>query len=98
MHMSPSELFSLTFAEFSAAYRGWQRQRDVDEQMNMDRTRWLAAAIIGPWMKSHKPITDLFPMPWDRDYNEDSNKSIEEDIEARRARVAEILENRQKNE
>lgn len=89
MHMSPSELFSLTFAEFSAAYRGWQRQRDVDEQMNMDRTRWLAAAIIGPWMKSHKPITDLFPMPWDKAVI--NEKSEELDIEARRARVAEIL-------
>jgi hypothetical protein len=89
MHMSPSELFSLTLAEFSAAYQGWQRQREADERSMMDRTRWLAAAIIGPWMKSYKSVTELFPMPWDKTILPE--KSEELDIEARRARVAEIL-------
>lgn len=89
MRLSPSELFAMTFAEFSAAYQGWQRQREVDERNAMDRTRWLAAAIIGPWMKHNKPLEELFPMPWD-----DCHELVSEgdlSIEERKARVAEIL-------
>lgn len=91
MALPPSELWQLELREFLAIHNGWQRQQEYSERMAWERTRWEACAIISPWLKGNKSMTELLPLPWDEKTEEDIGYNPE-DMDARRARVEQLIE------
>ena len=91
MGLAPSEVYSLTVREFLACYRGYAKRMDISERQTWDRARWEAAAIIGPWLKTHKKLTELFPMPWDDGYTPECGEISEELYAERVAQAKELL-------
>lgn len=65
MAMSPSELWRLELGEFLAIYDGWRHRQEYAERQEWERTRWHACAIISPWLKDSRAMTELLPLPWD---------------------------------
>lgn len=100
MRLSPSELYAMTLREFFSAYQGWQRLEEQRVRTDMERARWMAGAIIAPWVKGNKPLTELLPLPWDNVGQQPAEKPLDydpTDIAARRERVANLLKH-QRNE
>lgn len=93
MGMSPSEVYALELCEFYAIYDGWRRLRQQESRERWEQSRWMACAIIGPWLKGGKSMAELLPLPWD-----EKPKSAEveleydpEDMEARRRWVEKLI-------
>lgn len=87
--LSPSELYAMELGEFSAAYEGWSHLRQMTMREDMERSRWAAAVIISPHITARKPLSELLPLPWDKNSVTTSGEDI--DIEERRRRAAEML-------
>ena len=79
----------MELGEFSAAYEGWSHLRQMTMREDMERSRWTAAVIISPHITARKPLSELLPLPWDKNYITTSGEDI--DIEERRRRAAEML-------
>lgn len=90
MALSPSELWSLELAEFFAIYEGWRQRQEYSDRMAWERTRWQACAIISPWLKGNRSMTELLPLPWDVKEKEDLDYDPE-DMDARRERVEQLI-------
>ena len=89
--MSPSEVYALEFREFSAIYEGWQRKKQMQSREAWEQHRWMACAIIGPWLKGGKSMTDILPLPWDAPQEGETLYYDPEDMEARRERVEQLM-------
>ncbi|MBO7198914.1 MAG: hypothetical protein J6V26_02645 [Alistipes sp.] len=89
--MSPSEVYALELREFSAIYEGWQRLREQQSREAWERHRWMACAIIGPWLKGGKSMTEILPLPWDAPPQDAELDYDPEDMEARRKRVEQLM-------
>lgn len=96
MGLSPSELYAMELRDFFSAYDGWAYLYRERVRSDMERARWMAGAIISPWIKAQKPLTELLPLPWDIETTPPTATPDYDptDIEARRKRVAELLKNR----
>ena len=90
MALPPSELWQLELREFLAIHNGWRKQQEYSERMAWERTRWEACAIISPWLKGNKSMTELLPLPWDVKEKEDLGYDPE-DMDARRERVEQLI-------
>lgn len=57
----------MTFYEFNMAMQGHAETQEQIEQMEWERTRWLAATMLAPHGKKGRPIQprDLITFPWD---------------------------------
>lgn len=89
--LPPSELHSLTVAEFLAAYQGWLHAREQQMRSDLERSRWAAFGLARCWLSESMPLSRFLPLPWDGDYPSADEDGEEMSMEARRARVAEIL-------
>ena len=89
MGLSPSELYAMELGEFSSAYEGWAHLRQMTMREDMERSRWEAAVIISPHLTARKPLTELLPLPWDKNSITTSGEDI--DIEERRRRAEQML-------
>lgn len=92
MGMAPSEVYALELCEFSAIYEGWQRLRQQQSRERWEQHRWMAAAIIGPWLKGGKSMTELLPLPWDETPPQEELDYDPEDMEERRKRVEQLMQ------
>lgn len=95
MGMSPTEVYALELREFFAIYEGWQRLKTQQSREAWEQHRWMACAIIGPWLKGGgKSMTEILPLPWDmptqqQDIELDYDPT---DMEARRQRVEQLMQ------
>ena len=91
MGMAPSEVYALELREFYAIYEGWQRQRQQRSREAWEQHRWMACAIIGPWLKGGKSMQDILPLPWDGPQQNVELDYDPEDLEERRRRVERLM-------
>lgn len=91
MGMAPSEVYDLELREFYAIYDGWRRLRQQESRERWEQHRWMACAIIGPWLKGGKTMTELLPLPWDEKPKEEALEYDPEDMEARRRWVEKLI-------
>lgn len=87
--ISIQELYEMELWEFLAAYQGYQRAEENRQRGDLEKMRWMAAAIISPHLKNSISPKDLLPLPGD-----DNSKSEdpEIDFETRRARAYAMLD------
>ena len=91
MALPPSELWLLELREFLAIHNGWRQQQEYSEKQAWERTRWQACAIISPWLKGNKSMTELLPLPWDEKPKEELDYDPE-DMEAREEHVKRLIQ------
>lgn len=91
MALPPSELWQLELREFLSIHNGWRNHQEYSERMAWERTRWEVCAIISPWLKGNKSMTELLPLPWDEKIVEEDIGYNPEDMDARRARVEQLI-------
>lgn len=89
--LPPSELWALELREFFAIYEGWRKQQEYSERQEWERTRWQACAIISPWLKGNKSVTELLPLPWDEKAEDGDLGYDPNDMEAREERVKQLM-------
>ena len=81
----------MELGEFLAIYEGWRRHQEYAEKQAWERARWQTCAIISPWLKGNKSMTELLPLPWDEKVVEDVGYDPE-DMEARAERVRDLMQ------
>lgn len=94
MAMQPSELYALELCEFNSIYQGWLRLRSENIKQSWEVARYQAAAIIMPWLKGNKSMTEVLPLPWDEKTTENEEELGYDptDMVAREERVRKLLE------
>lgn len=57
----------MDFSDVMLAVEGYSEQLERAEQLNWERTRWMAAVLLSPHTKSGKGMAprDLIRFPWD---------------------------------
>ena len=65
--LTPSVFYDMDFIDFHLAMEGWNEAEEQRQQMEWERTRWLAATMLAPHGKKGRPIQprDLIQFPWD---------------------------------
>lgn len=65
--LTPSAFYGMTFYEFNMAMQGYVEAKEAAEQLEWERTRWLAATMLAPHGKKGRAIQprDLIRFPWD---------------------------------
>lgn len=93
MGLSPSEFDALTPAQFIYSWSGWcALQRDRSRhQWEIARWQTWTLTCIQLDRKDRRPITEMFPMPWDKPDKSES-EAPELTLEQRRQRVNDILQ------
>lgn len=92
MGMQPSELYALELREFFAIYAGWLKLEEQRARQEWERTRWLASVVISPHLKSQTPVTQLFPLPWDKESEDPQILDYDPDnLDERRAHIEKVL-------
>jgi len=68
LRFSPSVFYDMTFEEFIAAAKGMNRQEELRQQMEWERTRWAAVLALSPHAKKGQRIkpTDICIFPWEK--------------------------------
>lgn len=70
----PSEFWNMTFHEFFLLQRGRNEQLELKEQLEWERTRWLACLLLQPHRKKGSKLNpqDLIRFEWEKK-NEEKN-------------------------
>ena len=78
LRFSPSVFYDMTFEEFCAAAVGMNDQEQQRQQMEWERTRWLAALSLAPHSKKGQRIkpTDLCIFPWEKKKKNKGNNKL----------------------
>lgn len=66
MGMSHDDYCSCTPSEFWKIYELWSEQRDAMVKDEWDRTRMLCLSMVQPYSKKKLSGRDVFPLPWDK--------------------------------
>lgn len=85
LRFSPSVFYDMTFQEFCAAAQGMNRQEEVRQQQEWERTRWLATVILAPHGKPGQRLKpqDLCIFPWEKKKKKKgSNKALAATLKA----------------
>ena len=96
MGMRPSDFEMLTPAEFFYAWMGWARVQQDRQKQSWEQTRWQTWVLtcIQLERKDRKPMTEMFPLPWEQNPNEQriTKSSGELTDEERRERINELMQ------
>jgi len=86
LRFSPSVFYDMTFIEFCAAAQGNAKHEEHMQQMEWERTRWLATVMMQPHSKKGQSIKprDLTIFPWEKKEKKKkrSNKLLEHTLKA----------------
>jgi len=86
LRFSPSAFYDMTFVEFCAAAQGNAKDEEQKQQMEWERTRWLATIMLQPHGKKGQSIKprDLVIFPWEKKEKKKkrSNKLLEHTLKA----------------
>lgn len=68
LRFSPSVFYDMTFEEFVLAAQGMNKQEEMRQQQEWERTRWAAALALAPHSKKGQRIKpqDLCIFPWEK--------------------------------
>ncbi len=68
MGLRPEVFEGMTPAEFTYAWLGWAKRERDREQQAWERERWSVWVLTSIQLerKDRRPMTQMFPMPWDR--------------------------------
>jgi len=78
LRLGPSVFYDMTFEEFCAAATGMNKQIEMQERGEWERTRWLAALTLAPHSKPGQRIkpTDLVIFPWEKKKKNKGNNKL----------------------
>ena len=78
LRFSPSVFYDMTFEEFCAAAQGMNKQIEMQERQEWERTRWAAALALAPHAKKGQKIkpTDLCIFPWEKKRKDKGSKKL----------------------
>jgi hypothetical protein len=78
LRLGPSVFYDMTFQEFCAAATGMNKQEEVRQQQEWERTRWLAALTLAPHSKPGQRIKpqDLATFPWEKKKKNKGNNKL----------------------
>ena len=67
LRLSPSSFYEMTLDELTAAAAGDAHAKEIAQQMEWERTRWLACCLLQPNMKKGTTLTprNLQVFPWE---------------------------------
>lgn len=88
MGLSPEAFERLTPAEFIYAWLGWAKREDDRLRRAWERERWAVwvATCIQLDRKDRRPMTEMFPLPWERTAVSRPEPTLEE----RKERITEM--------
>ena len=91
MSMRPEDFNALTPAEFIYAWQGYAERQTTQLRSDWERTRyqtWIFTSIQLD-RKDRKPMTEMFPLPWEK--AQQPTQPTEPTMQERADRVHEIL-------
>lgn len=59
------QFWNATPREFSNAFRGWVKVREMDDRVEWERTRAMTLALVQVHIKKKLRPTDIFRFTWD---------------------------------
>ena len=69
MGIRPCDFEDMTFAEYCWTAYGWTRMQRQKQKQEWEIGRWQTWVLTSIQLekKDRKPMTEMFPLPWDKD-------------------------------